>query len=163
MGTTCARAVRLTGGPGCVGCEARGRGRASRSASGGPAPCGVGSIPSPESGEGSGSGSRARPPAHAELFSSRQAALSSRGDSSCLISGWGGAGRRLTAGIAWHGHRPGRQRAIWQAALGGVHRPRSLVGHALRAEHLRRTRTSRGVGSAAAGRVRERAQLHCRR
>ena len=121
VGTTVTRAVRLTGPPGCVDCEARGRGRASRSASGGPAPCEAGPGPSPVSGEGSGSGGRARTPAHAELFSSRQAALSPRGDSKCLISGWGGAGRRLTAGIAWRGHRPGRHGGIGRGALGGVH------------------------------------------
>ena len=123
VGTTVTRAVRLTGPPGCVDCEARGRGRASRSASGGPAPCEAGPGPSPVSGEGSGSGGRARTPAHAELFSSRQAALSPRGDSKCLISGWGGAGRRLTAGIAWRGHRPGRHGGIGRGALGGTPSP----------------------------------------
>ena len=29
----------------------------------------------------------------------------------------------MTAGIAWHGHRPGRKRGIWRVALDRVHRP----------------------------------------
>ena len=90
-------------------------------------------------------------PAHAELFSSRQAALSSRGDSSCIISGRGGAGRRLTAGIAWHRHRPGRNRGIWRVALGGTPSPlvsseRQLVEQS----HLPRGRGAR-VGMAGDG------------
>ena len=123
MSTTRARAVQLAKGPMLRLPREQGAILTPISASGGPAPCEAGPGPSPVSGEGSGSGGRARPPAHAELFSSRQAALSPRGDSRCLISGWGGAGRRLTAGIAWHGHRPGRQEGIRRGALDGVHRP----------------------------------------